>query len=157
MDTHRRTRWRPAAATAAVLAVAAAAPFAAAAPAGAHETGGPGPDSCRPYPPVTAHPFVKIVAQDNTFDTDCFTAPPDRRFRIYLRNRDKEAPHNISIYSADPSADRDAQQLFKGDPVKAPWQTEYSVDALPAGRYWFQDDKTPDMNGVIQIDPAKKR
>jgi len=154
VKSHRSTRRRRAAVPAAVL-VLAATVLTGAGPAVARETGTHGPDSCRPYPPVTAHPWVKIVAKDNAFDTDCFKAPPDRGFRVYLRNNDADTPHNLSIYSADPSTDMAARQLFKGKPVKAPWQEEYSVDALPAGQYWFQDDKTPDMNGVIEID--KKR
>ena len=95
------------------------------------------------------NPFVKIVAEDNTFDTDCLQAPPDRNFRIYLENRDAD-PHNISIYSADP-ADGKAEQLYKGKPVKGPGQEEYAIEGLPPGKYYFQDDKVPDMNGTIQI------
>lgn len=155
METQRRPWRRRAAATTAVLALVATTMLTGAGPAGAHETGAHGADSCRPYPPVTAHPWVRIVAKDNAFDTDCFKAPPDRGFRIYLRNQDADTPHNISVYSADPSTDKDAKQLYKGEMVKAPNQTEYSVDALPAGQYWFQDDKTPDMNGVIEIDKKK--
>jgi len=153
VKSHRSPRRRRAAAPAAVL-VLAATVLTGAGPAVAHETGAQG-DSCRPYPPVTAHPWVKIVAKDNAFDTDCFKAPPDRGFRVYLSNQDADTPHNLSIYSSDPSADQDARELFKGKPVKGRRQEEYSVDALPAGRYWFQDDQTPHMNGVIEIDKKK--
>ena len=76
-------------------------------------------------------------------------------YRIYLANNDRDTPHNLSIYATDPAKDKQAEQLYKGKPVKGPGQEEYAVDALPAGEYYFQDDKTPGMKGVVQI-PKKK-
>ena len=150
MDSHRRALLHRALATAAVVATAGTTMLAGTGRAGAHEA-----DECRAYSPYTAHPFVKIVAEDNAFDTDCLKAPPDRGFRIYLQNQDRDTPHNLSIYSADPAKDKKAAQLYKGKPVKGLTQEEYSVDALPAGTYYFQDDKTTTMKGQVQI-PKKK-
>ena len=104
---------------------------------------------CRSWAPHP-HPFVKVVAQDNSFDTDCIQAPAERRFRIYLENRDRE-PHNISIYTADPAKDKDAKQLFEGGEVGDRGRTDYAVGALEAGEYFFQDDKVPGMNGTIHV------
>jgi hypothetical protein len=148
VDSHRRAVVHRALATAAVVATAATTAFVGSAPAGAAA-----PDECRAYAPV-AHPFVKIVAEGNQFDADCLKAPADRSFRIYMRNNDAD-PHNISIYATDPAKDKKAEQLFKGKAVKGPNQEEYAVDALPGGTYYFQDDKTPAMKGVVQI-PKKK-
>ena len=147
MDSHRRAVVHRALATAAVVATAATTAFVGAAPAGAHEA-----EECRAYAPV-AHPFVKIVAEGNQFDADCLKAPADRSFRIYMQNNDPD-PHNISIYATDPAKDKKAEQLFKGKAIKGPGQEEYAVDALPAGKYFFQDDKVSDMAGELQV--AKK-
>lgn len=149
MDSHRRAVLHRALATASVVATAATTAFAGAPAAGAQGK----TDECRAYAPV-AHPFVKILAEGNQFDADCLKAPADRSFRIYMRNNDAD-PHNISIYATDPAKDKKAEQLFKGKAIKGPNQEEYAVDALPAGTYYFQDDKTTAMKGVVQI-PKKK-
>jgi hypothetical protein len=151
VNSHRRVSLRRAAATAAAVLMAGTAVLLGAGPAGAHAG-----DDCRAYGPTTAHPWVKIVAQDNAFDTDCLMAPADRGFRIYLQNRDRDTAHNLSIYSADPAKDKKANQLFKGPSVKGQTQEEYSVDALPGGTYWFQDDKTTSMHGTVQVPKSKK-
>lgn len=148
MDSHRRAVVQRAVATAAVAVAATTTAFVGSAPAGAADAA-----ECRAYAPV-AHPFVKIVADGNQFDADCLKAPADRSFRIYMRNNDPD-PHNISIYATDPAKDKKAEQLFKGKAIKGPGQEEYAVDALPGGTYYFQDDKTPAMKGVVQI-PKKK-
>ena len=116
-------------------------------PASGHEQG------CR-EPAPHPHPYVKIVAEDNTFDAECLMAPADKRFRIYLQNRDSDE-HNLSIYSADPDKDKKAEQLFKGRAVKGGLQEDYAVHALPPGEYFFRDDKFKEMNGVIRV-PKKE-
>ena len=57
---------------------------------------------------------------------------------------------------ADPARDDKATQLYKGKSVKGQSQEEYSVDALPAGTYWFQDDKATTMWGQVQVPKSKK-
>ena len=148
MDSHRRVLVHRAFATAVLAATAGTALFVGAGPASAHDE-----ERCRAYAPV-AHPFVKLLAEDGTFDTNCLTAPPNRSFRIYLKNDDAD-PHNVSIYTADPATDKKATPLYKGSAVKSRNQEEYAVDALAPGRYWFQDDKAKTMNGSIEV-AAKK-
>ena len=116
MDSHRRALLRRAVTAGAMAAISGTAALAAAGTAGAADAGPATPASaagdgggCRGYAPV-AHPFVKIVAEDNQFDADCLKAPADRSFRIYLANNDRDTPHNLSIYSADPSQDKKAEQ-----------------------------------------------
>lgn len=137
---------------AAAAAVVMASTITVVAPAGAdhaeHET-------CRSYAQVP-NPFVKIEAEDNTFDTNCLKAPADRNWRIYFMNRDDDA-HNISIYSADPAVDKKATQLYKGRSVKSRHQEEYAIEGLPPGKYFFQDDKVKTMNGAIEIADKKKK
>lgn len=142
---HRKVLLQRALATAAIVVTTATVAFGGAASAdhSAHE-------ECRAWAPHP-HPYVKVVAQDDTFDTDCIEAPADRRFRIYLENRDLDS-HNISIYSADPAKDKDAQKLFEGGEVGEFGRTDYAVGALPAGEYFFQDDKVPAMSGTVRVE-----
>ena len=151
VDLHRRALLQRALGTAAVITMTATAVFVAPASADhpAHE------EECRKYAQVP-NPFVKLVAEDNQFDTNCLKAPAERDFRIYLRNNDSD-PHNVSIYSKDP-ADGKAEQLYKGKTVKGPQQQEeYAIEGLPSGTYYFQDDKIPDMNGKIKVEEKKKK
>ena len=152
MHVHRRVLLSRALAAAAVAAASTTA-FVGVAFADHH---GPAAE-CRGYPdyPRVPNPYIKVVAEDNEFDTDCVAAPAERDFRIYLENRDAEA-HNISIYSADPATDENAEQLYKGKSVKGPGQEEYAFNELPPGEYWFQDDKVPGMNGTLHVAAEKK-
>ena len=127
--------------------------FVGAVPAGA-EHAGHEDERCRTYAPVP-NPFVKIVAEDNKFDTNCLQAPAGRDWRIYLQNNDSD-PHNISIYSSDPAVDKKAEQLYEGKAIKGPGQEEYAIEGLPPGKYYFQDDKTKTMNGAIEVEKPKK-
>ncbi len=114
-------------------------------------------DACRTFEsyPGSPNPWIKVVAEDNAFDTNCIKAPANRNWRIYLQNNDSD-PHNVSIWSADPAVDKKAEQLYKGKAVKGPGQEEYAIDAMAPGKYWFCDDKVKTMNGYIQI-PEKKK
>jgi hypothetical protein len=150
-DVDSRALFRRAVATAAAATMASTIWFVGAVPARAdHNT----QETCRSYAEVPK-PFVKIEAEDNTFDTNCLKAPENREWRIYFMNNDSD-PHNISIYSADPAVDKKAEQIYKGKAIKGPQQEEYSISALPAGKYYFQDDKVKTMNGAIDIKGKKK-
>lgn len=124
-------------------------------PAEGHPTGEP-PGECRMWAPHP-HPFVKVAAHDDRFDTDCIEAPPNRRFRIYLENHDPHE-HNLSIYTADPASDASARPVFKGQPVRGrgsrsgwPPHTDYPINALPPGEYYFADDDVPGMGGTLYV------
>ena len=109
-----------------------------------------------PGVPGEPEPLVKVVAEDNTFDTDCLEAQANRKFRIYLENRDS-APHNISIYSGDPSKDEKAEPVYEGKPVKGPGQEEYALDGMPPGKYVFRCAKVDAMSGTLLIPEPKKK
>jgi hypothetical protein len=110
--SHRRALLRRALGTAAAVSLAATAVLVA--PASADHPGHEEKE-CRGYPsyPGSPNPWLKIVAEDNQFDSDCLKGPANRKFRIYLENRDSD-PHNISIYSDDPSQDKKAEQFYMG-------------------------------------------
>ena len=148
VDVHRRVLLQRALGTTAAILLAVTAVLVAPASAD-HEEG------CRKYAQVP-NPFVKIVAEHNTFDTNCLQAPAERNSRNSLQNHDSD-PHNLSIYSKDP-ADGKAEQLYKGKAVKGPQQQEeYAIEGLPSGTYYFQDDKVPDMYGKLQVEEKKKK
>jgi hypothetical protein len=152
---HRRALLQRALGTAAAVSVAATAAFVA--PASADHAKDHAVE-CRGYPryPGSPNPWLKVVAEDNEFDADCLEGPANRKFRIYLENRDSD-PHNVSIYTGDPSKDKKAEQVFKGKAVKGPGQEEYAIDELPPGEYLFKDDKTPGMTGTLVIPKDKKK
>ena len=149
MHPHRKVLLQRALATAAVAVTASTAAF-----VGAASADHPAHEECRMWAPHP-HPFVKVVAQDNTFDTDCIVVPGNRRFRIYLENYDRE-PHNISIYTADPSKDKEAKKVFAGGEVGDRGRTDYAIGALEPGEYFFQDDNVPAMNGTVHVEEAEE-
>ena len=67
-------------------------------------------DACRTFEsyPGSPNPWIKVVAEDNAFDTNCIKAPANRNWRIYLQNNDSD-PHNVSIWSEDPAVDKKAE------------------------------------------------
>jgi plastocyanin len=109
-------------------------------------------------PPTTSTPAactpdgtkVKITAHLIKFDTDCLAAPADTVFTITFTNEDAGIPHNIHIFTADPSTDPNAQTLFDGDLVPGPGKTNFDVSAIPAGTYFFHCDVHPtEMTGTF--------
>ncbi len=156
MHSHRRALLSRALATAAAVTMAATASFIA--PASADHGADHAEKECRGYPeyPGSPNPWIKVVAEDNTFDTDCLEAQANRKFRIYLENRDS-APHNISIYSGDPSKDEKAEPVYEGKPVKGPGQEEYALDGMPPGKYVFRCAKVDAMSGTLLIPEPKKK
>src|SRR5918999_399840 len=151
-DVDSRVLFKRAFATAAAVTMASTISFVGAVPAGADHGE---PERCRPHAQVPK-PFVKVEAEDNTFDTNCLKAPAERDWRIYFKNHDSD-PHNISIYSADPAVDKKAEQIYKGKSVKSRHQEEYAIEGLPPGKYFFQDDKVKGMTGAIEIAEKKKK
>ena len=156
MRPHRRALLQRAFATTAVVTLAATAAFVA--PASADHGADHAEKECRGYPkyPGSPNPWIKVVVEDNTFDTDCIEAPANRQFRIYLENKDPD-PHNISIYSADPKKDKKAEVLYKGKAFKGPGQEEYLIEAMEPGEYFFTCDKTANMTGGTVSIPAPKK
>jgi plastocyanin len=86
---------------------------------------------------------LQETAKGITFEKDCLAAPADQAFSIEFQNQDPGTPHNIHIFSADPSEDPNARSLFTGDLVTGPSSMRYEVQALPGGRYFFHCDVHP--------------
>lgn len=86
---------------------------------------------------------LSVKAENTDFDTECLAARADEAFTIALQNAD-ELPHNISIFES-----KGGKSLFKGDIIQAGQSVTYNVEAIPAGKYYFQCDVHPEMNGTF--------
>jgi plastocyanin len=108
------------------------------------------PTSVPPPPPTSSPsactpngPELRITAAGIAFHPDCLAAPADAAFTITFDNKDAGTPHNIHIFSADPTKDPNAQSLFMGALVTGPDTATYEVSALPEGTYFFHCDVHP--------------
>ncbi|MDP9296725.1 MAG: cupredoxin domain-containing protein, partial [Actinomycetota bacterium] len=105
-----------------------------------------------PPPGGTSAGPIDVTAQNLAFDKTSLSLPANTQVTIHFTNNDAATAHNIGIYSADPATDPSAKELFKGDPVTGPGSTDYTVNPLPAGSYYFQCDFHPDtMKGTVTV------
>lgn len=92
---------------------------------------------------------LTIGAENKKFDKDCLAAPPEQAFTIEFDNRDLARNHNVAIYD---TADGNNKELFKGEVVRGPSKTTYSVPAQPKGTYEFVCDPHSDiMRGTFIV------
>jgi plastocyanin len=91
---------------------------------------------------------VDVTASGIAFDTSTIDLPADQASTIHFVNDDNATQHNIAIY---PSADDLANPLFRGDLLTGPGETDYAVDPLKAGTYYFQCDVHTTMNGTVNV------
>lgn len=84
---------------------------------------------------------VTVVAQGIAFDTGCIEEPANTALAITFENKDSGIPHNIEIYTADPSKDPSAKTLFVpagNATITGPDTTTYDVpDVKSPGDYYF--------------------
>jgi Cupredoxin-like domain len=95
---------------------------------------------------------LKLTAQSIQFSTSCLAAPANKAFTILFNNQDANTPHNVAIFSADPTSHPDAKVLFRGDLVTGVASSTYQVAAIPAGSYFFHCDVHPTiMTGTFVV------
>jgi plastocyanin len=90
---------------------------------------------------------IELSADNLEFDAPCLAAPAGEPFTIHFVNLEAQA-HNVAVY-IDSSK---ANEHFRGDIITGPdAETEYVIDALEAGEYYFDCIVHPAMNGVLYI------
>jgi len=94
---------------------------------------------------------LAIGAEDKKFDKDCLAVPPEQAFTIEFDNRDLARGHNVAIYD---TADGNNKELFKGEVIRGPSKTTYSVPAQAKGTYEFVcDPHAETMRGTFIVGP----
>ncbi len=91
---------------------------------------------------------VTVTASGIAFDTSTIDLPAGEASTIHFVNQDNATQHDIAIY---PSATDLANPLFRGDLLTGPGETDYAIDPLEAGEYYFQCDVHPTMNGTVSV------
>ena len=89
-----------------------------------------------------------VTASGIAFDTSTIDLPAGEASTIHFVNQDNGTQHDIAIY---PSATDLANPLFRGDLLTGPGETDYAIDPLEAGEYYFQCDVHPTMNGTVNV------
>ena len=91
---------------------------------------------------------MTVTASGIAFDTSTIDLPAGEASTIHFVNKDNATQHDIAIY---PSADDLANPLFRGDLLTGPGETDYAIEPLEAGEYYFQCDVHPTMNGTVSV------
>lgn len=92
---------------------------------------------------------LTIGADDKKFDKDCLAVPAEQAFTIEFDNRDLARGHNVAIYDTA----NGNKNLFKGDVIRGPSKTTYSVPAQAKGTYEFVcDPHAEDMRGTFIVE-----
>lgn len=87
-----------------------------------------------------------VTAEAVQFSTDQITLTAGEEDEITFDNADT-VEHNIAIYEEEGGAD-----LFVGDIIPGGQETTYAVPALDKGKYYFQCDVHPAMNGTVTVE-----
>jgi plastocyanin len=95
---------------------------------------------------------LTVIASGLAFDTDTITLTAGQESTITFDNQDSGVQHNISIYTANPAEDPNAEVLFQGDLVTGPTTIDYVVPPLDPGEYYFFCIVHPDMNGAVVVE-----
>ena len=92
---------------------------------------------------------LAIGADDKKFDKDCLAVPAEQAFTIEFDNRDLARGHNVAIYD---TANGNNKALFKGEVIRGPSKTTYSVPAQATGTYEFVcDPHAETMRGTFIV------
>jgi plastocyanin len=91
---------------------------------------------------------ITLTAANFQFETDQLSWAADEETTVTFTN-DDSAEHNFSIYTDDTAT----EDLFLGQNVPGGSSTDYVVDPLEAGEYFFRCDLHPtSMTGTVTIE-----
>lgn len=92
---------------------------------------------------------LDVRAQDISFDTDELRLEAGAQTVIGFENRDSSSTlHNIAIYEDENSTD----PIFRGTIIPGGTDIDYELQAPEGGRYFFQCDVHPSMNGTDVVE-----
>jgi len=91
---------------------------------------------------------LSLVAHNISWNTFCLAVPADTPFTVNVTNQDVGIDHNFSIYDSF----FQKQTFYQSPHITGPASETLNVDALPAGRYYFQCDiHGPAMSGAFIV------
>ena len=97
-------------------------------------------------------PVVTLAAANIAFEPTSLTVPAAEAFTLRFHNEDANTQHNVQIFD-DPQFG--GTPLFSGALVTGVRQTDYEVDPLEAGAYFFRCEVHPTtMTGKIRAAPS---
>jgi plastocyanin len=92
-------------------------------------------------------PVVTLAAANIAFEPTSLTVPAAEAFTLRFHNEDANTQHNVQIFD-DPEFG--GTPLFSGALITGVRQTDYEVDPLEAGAYFFRCEVHPTMTGKMQ-------
>jgi plastocyanin len=96
-------------------------------------------------------PVVTLAAANIAFEPTSLTVPAAEAFTLRFHNEDANTQHNVQIFD-DPEFGGTPQ--FSGALITGVRQTDYEVDPLEAGAYFFRCEVHPTMTGKMQAAPS---
>ncbi|MGZ8651024.1 MAG: cytochrome c oxidase subunit II [Actinomycetota bacterium] len=91
---------------------------------------------------------LSLVAKDISWDSFCLAVPANSPITVNISNQDVGIEHNFSIYDSF----FEEQTFFTSPRITGPASETLNIDALPAGRYYFQCDvHGPAMSGAFIV------
>jgi plastocyanin len=96
-------------------------------------------------------PVVTLAAANIAFEPTSLTVPAGEAFTLQFHNQDANTQHNVQIFDDPKFA---GTPLFSGALVTGVRQTNYEVDPLEAGAYFFHCEVHPTMTGEMQAVPS---
>lgn len=90
---------------------------------------------------------LKVSAKGLAFDTKEIALSSGGPATIEFDNQEAQ-PHNIAVYEGTSAG---GKSVFKGEIFTGPAKRKYSFAAPPPGRYYFQCDVHPTMNGTVVV------
>jgi plastocyanin len=96
-------------------------------------------------------PVVTLAAANIAFEPTSLTVPAGKAFTLRFHNEDANTQHNVQIFD-DPEFG--GTPLFSGALVTGVRQTDYEVDPLEAGAYFFRCEVHLTMTGKMQAVPS---
>ena len=95
--------------------------------------------------------MVTLAAANIAFEPTSLTVPAGEAFTLQFHNQDANTQHNVQIFDDPKFA---GTPLFSGALVTGVRQTDYEVDPLEAGAYFFHCEVHPTMTGKMQAVPS---